>query len=310
MFAEIVDVLTFIRDRISPLTIENFYVNYRAAPSSEGRELGETRAKSPMVEFHRFYEIAIQIDQTSSLQIGNDLFHLLQNQFCIIPREVSHSLKKVSYSKKPAKILWVSATGEIVRTSYSIYSKNDQRKVYGADLYIPGSFFLGEICEERVMKRAGSAEAISSYLQAFFSLLIQKMSFDGELAGRVWMNSVVNELQHYIKERIHESLKLQDLSDHVSLSPNYLSKLFKQVTGETITTYTQSIKIARSIEYLSDPTISLSEIAERLGFYDQFHFSKVFKAYTCLSPSNYRKAFLKRGLTLTVHGDLSNEKSL
>ena len=89
---------------------------------------------------------------------------------------------------------------------------------------------------------------------------------------------------------IHESLSLHDLSDYVSLSPNYLSKLFKQVTGETITAYTQNMKIAQSIEYLSDPTISLSEIAAQLGFYDQFHFSKVFKAYTGLAPSRYRKA--------------------
>ena len=63
---------------------------------------------------------------------------------------------------------------------------------------------------------------------------------------------------------------------------------FQAGDRETITNYIHDLKIAKATEYLADPSLSLSEIAERLGFYDQFHFSKVFKVYTNTSPSKYR----------------------
>ncbi len=290
MVGEIVDVLSYIREEIRPDNLGKFYVNYYAKLGPGIANFLGAGEKQAAAEFHQFYEIAIQIDQSSDIQIGEDFYQLCRNQFCIISQGIYHCLQGISYSNRPAKILWISVTSEIVRTGYSIYSKDGKNKVYGTDLYIPGNFIVGEICAEQALKRRGSEEAVTSYIKAFLSLLLQKMSFSSESPGHVWMNAVVFELQRYIKERIHESLSLHDLSDYVSLSPNYLSKLFKQVTGETITAYTQNMKIARSIEYLSDPTISLSEIAAQLGFYDQFHFSKVFKAYTGLAPSRYRKA--------------------
>ena len=62
------------------------------------------------------------------------------------------------------------------------------------------------------------------------------------------------------------------------------------MTGETITHYTQNLKIEASIELLKDDSLSINEIAERFGFCDQFYFSKVFKSYVCMSPMQYRKS--------------------
>lgn len=282
----IAEALTLIRDALTPETLEEFYVNFRpkqpfAAPMDEGASFAE-------LEAHHYYEMAIQIHKQSSLQIGDACYALHENQFCIIPRGVQHRLQTVACDGDYANMLWVSITGEVVRTGYSIYSDAGWSKLYGADLYVPGNFIMGEICDEQAAGRPGSAAAIASYIKAFLSVLLQKMSFDGESAGHSWTNNIVSELQEYIRGHLHDPLPLQQLSGHVSLSPSYLCKLFKQVTGETITNYIHDLKIAKATEYLADPSLSLSEIAERLGFYDQFHFSKVFKVYTNTSPSKYR----------------------
>lgn len=299
MKSTIAEVLSYIRDEITPQTLERFYINYR--PDHTSVDIPENGQRFTELESHHYYEIAIQIEKQSCLQIGSRCYVLSKYQFCIIPRGEQHRLQGVAFSEHTANMLWISVTGEIVRTGYTTYSDTGRSKLYGTDLYIPGNFVIGEICAEQAAGGPGSAEAITSYLKMFFSLLLQKMRFDNESTGHAWTNAVVSELQQYIKDHLHESLPLQELSGYVALSPNYLCKLFKQVTGETITNYIQNLKISRSVEYLADPSIPLSEIAERLGFYDQFHFSKVFKAYTSMSPSKYRAALTQQGVRLPFH---------
>lgn len=293
----IVEALTAIRDNLAPETLEEYYVNFR--PTRSSIEIPEGASSFSELEAHQYHEMAIQICKRSCIQIGERCYQLKANRFCIIPRGVRHRLQDVACEGDQANMLWISITGEIVRTGYTIYSDAGRSKLYGTDLYIPGNFIIGEICAEQEADGPGSAAAIASYVRAFLSLLLQKMSFDGESAGHSWTNNIVSELQEYIREHLHEPLPLQELSGYVSLSPSYLCKLFKQVTGETITGYIHNLRIARATEYLADPSLSLSEIAERLGFYDQFHFSKVFKAHTSMSPSKYRSALTPQGAKLS-----------
>ena len=288
MKRDIIEALSYIRNNLTAENLEAYYVNFRPEHASQQDAIPESHHAFTAFESHKYYEMAIQLDRHSRLQIGQRCYVLSKNQFCIIPCEQLHRLQWGASSEHSANMLWISITGEIVRTSYTFYSDSGRSKIWGSDLHIPGNFIIGEILAEQSAARSGSTEAIVSYIHAFLSLLLQKLNFDGESSGHMWTNSVVSELQEYIKAHLNAGISLQELSGYISLSPNYLCKLFKQVTGETITHYIQNLKITRSIEYLADPSIPLSQIAEDLGFYDQFHFSKVFKTYTCMSPSQYR----------------------
>lgn len=293
---DIIETLSYIRQNMTAENIEQFYVNFAPESALEKMDTAnaETEGRNAFTAFesHKYYEMAIQLDKRSRLHIGNRSYVLCKNQFCIIPREERHRLQWDTSSQQSANMLWISITGEILRTSYSIYTDKGRSKFWGTDLHMPGNFLLGEICSEREAGGPGSTEAIVCYLKSLFSFLLQKLNFDGEFAGHSWTNAVVSELQEYMKDHLHAAISLHELSGYVSLSPNYLSKLFKQVTGETITNYFQNLKITKSIEYLADPTIPLSRISENLGFYDQFHFSKVFKTFTSMSPSQYRSTLM------------------
>ena len=303
MISGIIETLTHIRNNLTAENLEEYYINFHPEHAAQQTALPESHHAFTAFESHKYYEMAIQLDRHSRLQIGQRCYILSKNQFCIIPCEQRHRLQWGAFSEQSANMLWVSITGEIVRTSYTVYSDSGRSKVWGSDLHIPGNFIIGEILAEQSAPRAGSTEAIVSYLQAFFSLLLQKLNFDGESSGHTWTNAVVSELQEYIKAHLNGGVTLQDLSGYISLSPNYLCKLFKQVTGETITHYIQNLKITRSIEYLADPSIPLSKIAEELGFYDQFHFSKVFKTYTCMSPSQYRNTLASADIRTDAKAD-------
>ena len=294
MKARIVGIVNEIRRTLTPETLNGLFRNLHLGESDTELpdRLDSQRPDEDFtaLEEHNYYEMTIQLNKHTLVQIGADYYDLAPGQFCIIPPGTLHRIKWGSSTDPTADMMWISITGEIVRTSYTIYSEHTRSKIWGSDLSIPGNFIMGEIFQERQKNREGSAEAIIAYVNAFLSLILQNVNFENESAGIGWTNAMVSELQAYIKEHLGMPLSLADLSSHVSLSPNYLCKVFKQVTGETITHYTQNMKIERSIELLKDETLTINEIAERFGFCDQFYFSRVFKSYMCMSPMQYRKS--------------------
>lgn len=290
----VVSTLNTIRRILTPenlnVVIPNLHYGERETKGSTSMAETYSDKDFTVSEKHNYYEIAIQLEKHTLIQIGSRYYDLSAGQLCIIPPNTLHRIKWNSASNATANMMWMSITGEIVRTSYTIYSEQKRSKIYGSDLRIPGNFIVGEIFAERDRCCEGSAEAIVCYVNAFLSLVLQKVNFHSKSAGVDWTSAIVKELQEYIKAHLDASPNLADLSTHVSLSPNYLCKIFKQVTGETITHYTQNQKIEQSIELLKDDSVSIGEIAERFGFCDQFYFSKVFKSYMCVSPMQYRKS--------------------
>jgi AraC-like DNA-binding protein len=76
----------------------------------------------------------------------------------------------------------------------------------------------------------------------------------------------------------------------LNMSSSYLSDLLKLETGKSALTYIHAYVIEEAKTLLLGSNDSISEVAYRLGFQYQQHFSKLFKAKTGISPSDYRKA--------------------
>lgn len=93
----------------------------------------------------------------------------------------------------------------------------------------------------------------------------------------------------YIYDHLHTRITVPVLAEYVNLSPNYLSRLFKQETGLTISAYIQNKKIETAQNMLSYSDYTVSEIALTLAFPDQSYFSALFKRHTGITPNTYRK---------------------
>jgi YSIRK-targeted surface antigen transcriptional regulator len=94
--------------------------------------------------------------------------------------------------------------------------------------------------------------------------------------------------KNYIMKHLYENISLCDLSKHTSLSMNYLSELFKKEVGIPISQYIQSERIEEAKKLLISSNYSLLDISAWLQFYDQSHFTRLFKKYTGVSPKKYR----------------------
>ena len=100
---------------------------------------------------------------------------------------------------------------------------------------------------------------------------------------------VLHRVIRYIRENYGKKLTLDEIADSVYWSKSYLSKVFKDEMGQTITAYISGVRIEKSKALLRDTQLPLVEVASMVGFDDQSYFTKTFRKLTGLSPGKYRE---------------------
>jgi two-component system response regulator YesN len=84
-------------------------------------------------------------------------------------------------------------------------------------------------------------------------------------------------------------ISLYSTAAHVGISPNHLSTLFAQETGENFIEHLTRVRIERAKLLLKTTAMKSADIAGETGFNDPQYFSSVFKKHTGFSPIEYRK---------------------
>ncbi|MDD5596812.1 MAG: PocR ligand-binding domain-containing protein [Victivallaceae bacterium] len=103
-------------------------------------------------------------------------------------------------------------------------------------------------------------------------------------------NLIVNRIMVHIAENIHRNISISETAGLVGKSVSTVSHLFKSVTGRTFKQSLIEAKLAKADEYFRNmPDRSVKEVAQTLGFEDQFYFSRIYKKYRKISPSEYLK---------------------
>nr|WP_237391647.1 phosphoenolpyruvate hydrolase family protein [Paenibacillus dendrobii] len=97
----------------------------------------------------------------------------------------------------------------------------------------------------------------------------------------------------YVKEHIAQhymnNISLTELADQIHVSRTHLSALFNKEVGCTFPEYIAKYRIHKAQEVMKHTKLSLSRIAELVGYPDYVHFSKTFKKYAGMTPQNFRK---------------------
>ena len=97
-------------------------------------------------------------------------------------------------------------------------------------------------------------------------------------------------MREYLIENYTRGVTMRDLSRITGITPAYCGTLFKHEMGCTVTEYINKLRIDTAIRYMSDDyAATLEEIADSVGFCDEYQFSKIFKRTVGESPGEYRR---------------------
>ncbi|MNI55836.1 HTH-type transcriptional activator Btr [compost metagenome] len=93
----------------------------------------------------------------------------------------------------------------------------------------------------------------------------------------------------YINEHLADKIYLDVLAEKLKMSSGYLSSYFKGKTGKNIVDYINETRINKATSLLADNNIKILDAAQAVGYQNISSFNRMFKKYTGLTPSEYRK---------------------
>lgn len=103
------------------------------------------------------------------------------------------------------------------------------------------------------------------------------------------VTKIIAEVIRYLENNYtSNSICLESVADLFKKSPPYLSKLFKEETGENFSDYLARLRMERAKVLLKDVKVKVYEVPAMVGYADISHFSRKFKNYVGMSPAQYK----------------------
>ena len=110
---------------------------------------------------------------------------------------------------------------------------------------------------------------------------------DTEISSFRQGNRITEAVMEYLRAHYSGKITGDMISDALEMNFDYMNRIFKKYLGFTIFEYLKIIRINKAKELLMNRNMKIYEIAEATGFTDEFHFSRVFKSVTGISPKKY-----------------------
>lgn len=154
---------------------------------------------------------------------------------------------------------------------------------------------------ERESNNAGRYFMFKTHLMQMLLLVIREIA-DVEKSEQKGCNFesynksyAVNRIIYYLNENYEHKISLEQIAHNMYLSPVYISKIFKEETGESPINYLIKIRLEKAKDILlGEEGGSIKNIANQVGYDDVYHFSKLFKKYYGISPLYYKKRAMRK----------------
>lgn len=101
-------------------------------------------------------------------------------------------------------------------------------------------------------------------------------------------DKIIRYIQKYIEENINGDLSVTKFAEVLHFNPSYLSRLYKQYTGQSLTDYISEVKFNKAKKLLRQSNMKINEISTQLGFETPSYFTRFFKKKTNTTPQEFR----------------------
>ena len=165
----------------------------------------------------------------------------------------------------------------ILKNLYSVIELNYKKRKLSVWDATDGKFNFNHLYRTR------DFDTVANYLREDFCALCNGLKTRKTVSD----HNVIGRLVEYLNEHLNEDIPHDALAAKYRMHPGYLSRLFKQEMGETLSEFLLRIKIEKAAELLKSGQYKVGEIASMVGYSASSYFSIMFKKYTGCSPREY-----------------------
>lgn len=235
---------------------------------------------------HNYTELFYIVGGKGQFSIQEQLYPVNPNNLVIINPNVTHT--EVSLNAQPLEYIVLGiegielATGENSNGQFSILDHFESVEISGC---------LRNILREMEQKHPGYEDVCQAYMEILIIRLMRTTALSVPSEPQIITgNRQCAAVRRYIDLHFKEALTLEQLAEDAHMNKYYLSHAFKREYGISPINYMITRRVEESKYLLAETDLSMSQIAQLLGFSSLSYFSQVFRRTQSLSPMEYRQS--------------------
>lgn len=253
-----------------------------------------TNSKNHDYHWHKEIELILLLKGKITYEIKNTKHEVLEKDIFLANSLDIHSIS----SNCESIILLFQIDPTFFDKYYSGFSKlyfefNDTLNNVNTELYYKVRSNLAKIMFSLI--KQDTTYKLSAINLAINTILIILKSFSSkprEENSYSLLNERVFEILNFIDKNYNIDISLNSISKKILISPQYISKIFKNSLGINFIDYIHKLRIKKSLNDLLNTNKSILDISLEHGFNDHKAYNRVFKKEFNMSPTDYRKDFL------------------
>lgn len=234
---------------------------------------------------HSFFELQFCLEGEGRFTVGGDEYKIGRGELLLLPPKARHRI--LGATDDFAKFIWGFSidddiAGELAKSaSQRVLSKADKGLFDAVEVILQNAD-----CEE-----FGSYGIIKNQLDYILKVIIRQLTNakeTGEFSKKTSMQA--EEIRKFMLDNISAKLNTSDIAAQFFLTERQLEGLCRREYKMTVAELKKSMRLELIRKLLAETELTLSEIAMKSGFADEFVMSKFFKKHEFISPGKYRSA--------------------
>ena len=246
------------------------------------------KANKPTLTIKKpLYTLHIIINGSGSIEFNNKT-EILSSGYCfLIPPNETFIYKQ--NNNDPWEYVWFEFDGDAVPNliKSTNFAKDYFFKITSFDNILKSILHYKSLYTKR--KKDSDTLFSTAYLLDIFTVLINDTQRRIENVDLNKFQLKIIKIKRYIDDNYNDpDLNIATIASHFYFTQSYLTRLFKKYTKITPIQYLIKVRMEKASELLRQDNFSIQQIAESVGYKNQFYFSKEFKKYFGIMPSKYK----------------------
>ncbi len=265
----------------------DFLTHTSVCTTNDVAAITRTLEKGKTIEphWHNFYEIEIILSGSMIHKTGDKKFLLTRGDAYLISSNGFHSME----FPEETTLLNIGFRSELLNDELRYFSNVDLRTICGkfSDKEIAKIMDLVNDINTEVSQSALLNTTVISSIISQIVIMLLRVSPSTKTAGAT--NTLVQKTLAYINEHFFEDVSLENIARQLSVTPNYLGKIFKLSLGYPFNYQLNKVRLKYACNLLLSTDEKTSEIAKKSGYKTPEHFYLIFRKMFGLRPSEYKQ---------------------
>lgn len=241
---------------------------------------------------HDFTEIKIIISGNFTYILDDTTYEVNKGSIVIINPGVKHN-KIISTGVQVEEFIYALNNIQIKNLPANFLIEPTTSPVFNLPLHQPEILkCINETLTEQEKNEPFCDLLIKCSIMKLTALLYRGMAINKDRPERTRLNfvdsektNIVNAILQYLSQNYMKQISLYRIAHNMYLSPVYISKIFKEETGESPINHLIRIRLTKANELLSTSNLPIKTVARNVGYDDAYYFSKLYKKYYGIPPS-------------------------